>query len=99
MPDLNSVSESIDGRHLRYFLTVADTGTVTAAAVLLHVSQPALSQQIIWLETRIGRKLFRRDGRGMHLTPAGVVFREGVLDIPGLLYRAVANSRSSMLPP
>lgn len=84
-----SAADSIDGRHLRYFLAVAETGSVTAAAVLLHVSQPSLSQQIIWLEKQVGRKLFRRDGRGMHLTKAGRAFRDGVQDIPIRLREAI----------
>jgi len=58
-------------RLLRYFLAVADAGTFTAAAEVLHVSQPALSQQIRKLEGELGFALFQRGARQVTLTPFG----------------------------
>ena len=58
-------------RLLRYFLTVADAGTFTEAAEILHVSQPALSQQIKKLEGELGFALFQRGTRRVTLTPRG----------------------------
>ena len=68
--------EWLNYHHLFYFWTVAREGTVTAAAEVLRVSQPALSTQIRMLEANLGEKLFRRSGRRLALTEAGrVAFR------------------------
>ncbi|HEY0816343.1 MAG TPA: LysR family transcriptional regulator [Pseudonocardia sp.] len=58
-------------RLLRYFLAIADTGTFTRAAEQLHVSQPALSQQIRKLENELGFPLFHRGTRTVTLTGQG----------------------------
>jgi len=58
-------------RLLRYFVAVADAGTFTEAAEVLHVSQPALSQQIKKLEGELGFALFDRGTRRVTLTPRG----------------------------
>jgi len=56
---------------LRYFVAAAETGSITAAAVREHVTQPALSRQIALLETRLGVDLFERRKQRIHLTEAG----------------------------
>lgn len=58
-------------RHLRYFLAVAQEGTVTGAAARLFVAQPAISRQLRDLERRVGAALFVRGSRGVDLTDAG----------------------------
>lgn len=58
-------------RLLRYFLAIADTGTFTRAAEQLHVSQPALSQQVRKLENELGFPLFHRGSRTVALTAQG----------------------------
>jgi LysR family cyn operon transcriptional activator len=58
-------------RQLEYFLAVAESGRFTQAAEAVHVSQPALSQQIKKLEAELGTPLFDRLGRGTELTEAG----------------------------
>ena len=62
-------------RHLRYFIAVAETGSLTAAAEhVLHTSQPSLSRQIRELEDQVGAELLLRSARGVELTAAGKAF-------------------------
>lgn len=62
-------------RHLRYFVAVAETGSLTVAAERrLHTSQPSLSRQIKDLEDQVGADLLIRGARGVTLTEAGKVF-------------------------
>ena len=62
-------------RHLRYFIAVAEEGSLlTAAQRRLNTSQPSLSRQIRDLESEIGVKLLERQARGVALTSAGQVF-------------------------
>lgn len=62
-------------RHLRYFVAVAETESLTLAAkAKLHTSQPSLSRQIRDLEEEVGAPLLTRGARGIELTPAGRVF-------------------------
>jgi LysR family hca operon transcriptional activator len=62
-------------RHLRYFLAVAELGSLTQAAEeRLHTSQPSLSRQIRDLEHEIGADLFNRSAQGVELTDSGRAF-------------------------
>ena len=62
-------------RHLRYFVAVAEAGSLTVAATRkLHTSQPSLSRQIRDLEDEVGTQLLTRRARGIELTPAGRAF-------------------------
>jgi LysR family transcriptional regulator, hca operon transcriptional activator len=64
-------------RHLRYFITVADAGSLrVAAAQKLNTSQPSLGRQIRDLEDEVGAQLLTRSARGIELTPAGRAFLE-----------------------
>lgn len=64
-------------RQLRYFVRVVEAGSFSRAAALIHVAQPALSQQIGELEDRLGVDLLLRSARGVRPTAAGeVLFRE-----------------------
>ncbi|TCL68283.1 LysR substrate-binding domain-containing protein [Rhizobium sp. BK251] len=62
-------------RHLRYFIAVAEEGSLTVAAERrLHTAQPSLSRQIRDLEHEVGVSLLVRSARGVELTEAGKVF-------------------------
>ena len=62
-------------RHLRYFVAVAEAGSLTEAAERkLHTAQPSLSRQIRDLENEVGAQLLIRNPRGIELTAAGKAF-------------------------
>ena len=61
----------MDLRRLRTFVTVAEQGTVSKAALRLHISQPGLSRQIQELQQELGLRLFDRVGRRLVLTAEG----------------------------
>ncbi len=58
---------------LRFFHAVAETGSFTAAARELHLTQPAVSNQVKNLEDELGQRVFERVGRSVRLTRAGEV--------------------------
>jgi DNA-binding transcriptional LysR family regulator len=58
-------------RSLRYFASVVEAGSLTAAAARLHVSQPSLSVAMARLETEVGVRLLTRTARGVEPTSAG----------------------------
>jgi LysR family hca operon transcriptional activator len=72
---LKSMSVEMELRHLRYFVAVAEAGSLTVAAEqTLHTSQPSLSRQIRDLEGEVGAQLLTRRARGIDLTAAGRAF-------------------------
>jgi LysR family transcriptional regulator, hca operon transcriptional activator len=69
------MGRNMELRHLRYFVAVAEEGSLTVAAERrLHTAQPSLSRQIRDLEYEVGAQLMIRSGRGIELTAAGRVF-------------------------
>ena len=71
-------------RVLRYFLAVAQEGSVTRAARALHLTHPTLSRQIRELEEELGQTLFSRGGRELSLTREGLLLRQRAEEIVGL---------------
>jgi LysR family transcriptional regulator, nitrogen assimilation regulatory protein len=61
-------------RQFRYFISIADMGSVSRASRVLHIAQPALSQQISQLEAELGHKLLIRRHDGVLMTEQGQVF-------------------------
>ena len=64
-----------DFRRLSNFMRIADAGSLSRAADLMRIAQPALSRQMRLLESELGVQLFSRHRRGMQLTPAGEELR------------------------
>jgi LysR family hca operon transcriptional activator len=81
-------------RHLRYFVAVADSGSLTVAAQrMLHTSQPSLSRQIRDLEDEVGAQLLNRRARGVELTPAGRVLLDHARAVLSQVEAASAAAR------
>ena len=59
-------------RQIQYFLSIAETGSITQAAERLYIAQPVLSKKMMALEEEIGLPLFARDGRTVQLTQTGI---------------------------
>jgi DNA-binding transcriptional LysR family regulator len=83
-------------RHLRYFRAIADYGSVTAAAKHLHVSQSAISEQILDLEAELGGRLLDRSARKIRLTAQGHVFLDEARKTLDAAERAVDLTRQSL---
>lgn len=77
-------SDILEIRVLRYFLAVAQEGSVTRAARALHLTHPTLSRQIRELEEELGQTLFSRGGRELSLTREGLLLRQRAEEIVGL---------------
>lgn len=72
-------------RMLEYFLALAREGSVSAAAQVLHISQPTLSRQLIELERELGTTLFDRGRHGITLTEDGLLLRRRASEICDLV--------------
>ena len=79
-------------RQLRYFVAIVDHGSLSRAALVLHVAQPALTQQLRQLETELGVQLLHRSAQGVLSTDAGAIFYEHAQAI----LKQVADARSAV---
>ena len=80
---------------LRYFVSVAENGSFTKAAMNHYISQTAITQQIHALEENIGAKLFDRNSRPIALTAAGKVFLKEAREILGKMDAALLRTREA----
>lgn len=76
MTDLSLLKQNL--RHLRVFLSVAETTSVTRASELNHISQPAVTQAVAKLEVAADASLFTRTSHGLFATPAGGLLAQRV---------------------
>ena len=79
-------------RQLRYFVAIVDHGSLSRAALVLHVAQPALTQQLRRLEDELGAQLLHRSAQGVLSTDAGKVFYEHAQAI----LKQVGDARSAV---
>ena len=80
---------------LRYFVSVAETGSFTKAAMNHYVSQTAITQQIHSLEELVGAKLLDRNNRPATLTPAGKVFLKEAREMLSRMDAALLRAREA----
>ncbi len=78
----------MDLRQLEIIRAIADTGSFTAAGEKLHVSQSAISRQILLLEAELGEPVFHRIGRRIKITPAG----ESLLQLSHRVFQDVQDT-------
>ena len=86
-------------RVLRYFLAVAREGSFTKASNVLHVTQPALSKQIMDLEGELDCKLFVRGSHSVRLTEDGFLLKrraEEILEIEERTISEFTRNRSDV---
>jgi LysR family hca operon transcriptional activator len=89
----------MDLRHLRYFIAIAEEGSLTVAAEKrLHTAQPSLSRQMRDLEAELGCVLMIRGARGIELTAAGRVFLEHARVVLAQVEAAIAATRRAAAP-
>lgn len=79
-------------RQLRYYVAIVDHGALSRAAQVLHVAQPALTQQLRQLEEELGAQLLHRSAQGVLSTDAGKVFYEHAQAI----LKQVADAKSAV---
>jgi DNA-binding transcriptional LysR family regulator len=89
---------TVELRHLRCFLAIADEGNITRAAQRLHLSQPALSRTLSQLEHSLAIRLVDRSTHHLSLTEAGAAFATTAREAVRHVDDAIA-SISSAVPP
>lgn len=81
-------------KQLYYFLKITETGNLTKASKILHMSQPPLSYQLRMLEEELGVTLFVRDARNMQITPEGLYLKDMAIQILGLVDKTIEGVKN-----
>lgn len=66
-------------RQVRYFVKIVEAGSISRAAAIVHIAQPALSKHMVELEDELGLSLLHRTSRGVTPTADGEVLYEEAL--------------------
>lgn len=85
-------------QHLKYFLTIAEEGSLSAASAKILVGQPALSAQLKQLEEWLGVQLFERRGKRLLITPTGeyvLKYAKAIKDLEDELLSNMAHATDS----
>lgn len=83
----------MDIRHLRYFIAIGESNSLSEAAGKLNIAQPSLSQHLSGMESELGIKLVVRTPRGSSLTPEGKVLLHHAHEISTLLKRCLTSMK------
>jgi LysR family nitrogen assimilation transcriptional regulator len=89
----------VEIRQIRYFVRIAEIGSMTKAADSLFIAQPALSIQMRHLEEEMGTQLFERHSRGVKLTEAGKTYFESAQRIIAEVERVKRLITKHIVPP
>jgi len=89
----------MDLMRLQYFVAVSEAGSFSRAAAALHMSQPALSRQVLLLEEEVGQRLLERTGRGAQPTESGLALLVHARAIFELAERARVDMRERQISP
>ncbi|MCU1395906.1 MAG: LysR family transcriptional regulator [Ilumatobacteraceae bacterium] len=89
---------TVEARHLRCFVAIGDAGSITGAAAMLHVSQPALSRTLTQLEHELGVQLVARSTHHLQLTAAGRRFRTSAQKALRELDQAISSVATDVPP-
>src|SRR6516164_276356 len=95
LPSAAGAAQSIELRHLRYFVALADAGSFTHAAERIFIAQPTLSQQIKRLEEIVGTPLLHRRREGLRLPAAGHVLLDASRNVLALVDYEVSRTRQA----
>jgi len=95
LPPATGAAQSVELRHLRYFVALAEAGSFTHAADRMFIAQPTLSQQIKRLEEIVGTPLLHRRREGLRLTSAGHVLLDASRNVLALVDHEVSRTRQA----
>jgi LysR family transcriptional activator of nhaA len=93
---------TVNFKHLRYFWTVAKSGSIARASAQLHVTPQSISSQLAELEEALGIGLFRRAGRGLEMTDIArriLSYAEEIFGLEDELLAVVRDQRSRIALP